>query len=175
MLSNPIYTGQIAHEGELYLGQQPTLIDEETWTAVRDQLAANTNDHQRKAKAAEPSLLTGREPLSPHNAGFQLVTEEICYSRGNSSASSLTCGTWKSMTSFSQFHEKPLFELGQAWFFLTPDFQTVHLLQDLPVSHQSHIRPVEGNTNNGASDLGSQNRTNTRAIGRQGGIGWTKR
>jgi DNA invertase Pin-like site-specific DNA recombinase len=59
LLSNPIYTGQIAHKGELYAGQQPALIDTETWTAVRNQLAANTSDHRRKAKAAEPSLLAG--------------------------------------------------------------------------------------------------------------------
>src|ERR1700680_1576692 len=39
LLSNPIYTGQIAHKGELYPGQHPALIDAETWTAVRDQLA----------------------------------------------------------------------------------------------------------------------------------------
>jgi site-specific DNA recombinase len=58
-LSNPIYTGRIAHKGELYPGQQPALIDDETWTAVRNQLAANTSDHRRKAKAAEPSLLAG--------------------------------------------------------------------------------------------------------------------
>jgi site-specific DNA recombinase len=47
LLANPIYTGQIAHKGELYPGQQPALIDNETWTAVRNQLAANTNDHRR--------------------------------------------------------------------------------------------------------------------------------
>jgi hypothetical protein len=55
----PIYTGQIAHKDQLYPGQHPALIDAETWAAVRDQLAANASDHQRKAKAAEPSLLAG--------------------------------------------------------------------------------------------------------------------
>jgi DNA invertase Pin-like site-specific DNA recombinase len=59
LLSNPIYIGQIAHKGALYPGQHPALIDEETWIAVRNQLAANTSDHRRKAKAAEPSLLAG--------------------------------------------------------------------------------------------------------------------
>jgi DNA invertase Pin-like site-specific DNA recombinase len=74
LLSNPIYTGQIAHKGELYPGQQPALIDDETWTAVRDQLAANTRDHRRRAKAAEPSLLAGLlvdargERLTPSHA-----------------------------------------------------------------------------------------------------------
>src|SRR5712672_3607902 len=59
LLSNPIYTGQIAHRGGLHPGQQPALIDDESWSAVRDQLAANTSDHRRRAKAAEPSLLAG--------------------------------------------------------------------------------------------------------------------
>jgi len=74
LLSNPIYTGQIAHKGELYPGQQPALIDDVTWTAVRNQLAANTRDHRRRAKAAEPSLLAGLlvdargERLTPSHA-----------------------------------------------------------------------------------------------------------
>src|SRR5580704_10094614 len=59
LLANPIYTGQIAHKGELYPGQHPALIDNETWTAVRNQLAANTSDHRHRARAAEPSLLAG--------------------------------------------------------------------------------------------------------------------
>jgi DNA invertase Pin-like site-specific DNA recombinase len=57
LLSNPIYTGQIAHKGRLHQGQQPALIDDASWSIVRDQLAANTRDHRHRAKAAEPSLL----------------------------------------------------------------------------------------------------------------------
>jgi site-specific DNA recombinase len=74
LLSNPIYTGRIAHKGELYPGKQPALIDDESSTAVRNQLAANASDHQCKAKAAEPSLLTGLlvdargERLTPSHA-----------------------------------------------------------------------------------------------------------
>src|SRR3984893_16439069 len=59
LLANPIYTGQIVQKGELYPGQHPALIENETWTAVRNQLAANTSDHRHRAKAAEPSLLAG--------------------------------------------------------------------------------------------------------------------
>src|SRR6267142_240370 len=59
LLSNPIYTGRIAHKGQLYPGQHPALIDTETWTAVRDRLAANARDHRRKTHATEPSLLAG--------------------------------------------------------------------------------------------------------------------
>jgi len=74
LLSNPIYAGQITHKGQLFPGQQPALIDDETWTAVRDQLAANAGDHRYKAKSAEPSLLAGLlvdargERLTPSHA-----------------------------------------------------------------------------------------------------------
>jgi len=74
LLSNPIYAGQIAHKGQLYLGRHPALIDIETWTAVRDRLAANAGDHRYKAKSAEPSLLAGLlvdargERLTPSHA-----------------------------------------------------------------------------------------------------------
>src|SRR6267378_186988 len=59
LLSNSIYIGEIAHKGQLYPGQQPALIDAETWTAVRDRLVTNATNHRRKADAAEPSLLAG--------------------------------------------------------------------------------------------------------------------
>src|SRR6201985_410012 len=59
VLSNPIYTGQIMHKGQLHPGQQPALIDDASWSIVRDQLATNTRDHRNRAQAAEPSLLAG--------------------------------------------------------------------------------------------------------------------
>ena len=59
LLSNPIYAGQIAHKGQLFQGQHPALIDNETWAVVRDRLAAAAGDHRHKTKSAEPSLLTG--------------------------------------------------------------------------------------------------------------------
>jgi site-specific DNA recombinase len=74
LLSNPIYTGRIAHKGQLYRGQHPALIEDETWTAVRDQLPANAGDHRHKSTAAEPSLLAGLlvdargERLTPSHA-----------------------------------------------------------------------------------------------------------
>ncbi len=74
LLSNPIYSGQIAHKGQLYPGQQPALIDTETWTAARDRFATNATNHRRRADAAEPSLLVGvlvdaqGERLTPSHA-----------------------------------------------------------------------------------------------------------
>jgi site-specific DNA recombinase len=74
VLSNPIYTGQIAHKGRLYPGQHPAVIDHASWNAVRERLATNIGDHRRKAKATEPSLLAGLlvdargERLTPSHA-----------------------------------------------------------------------------------------------------------
>jgi site-specific DNA recombinase len=74
LLSNVIYTGQIAHKGQLYSGQHPALIEDDSWTAVQNQLAANAGDHRRRVKAAEPSLLAGLlvdaqgERLTPSHA-----------------------------------------------------------------------------------------------------------
>jgi site-specific DNA recombinase len=59
LLSNPIYTGQIAHKGQLHPGQHPALIDSDTWSAVRDRVAANAGRHRSRSHAAEPSLLAG--------------------------------------------------------------------------------------------------------------------
>jgi len=59
LLANPVYSGQIAHKGQLYPGQHPALIDTETWTVVRDQLATDATNHRHRADAAEPSLLAG--------------------------------------------------------------------------------------------------------------------
>jgi hypothetical protein len=74
VLSNPIYTGRIAHKGQLYPGQHPALIGDAAWTAIREQFAANNGVHRRRAKGAEPSLLTGLlvdalgERLTPSHA-----------------------------------------------------------------------------------------------------------
>src|SRR6201984_1698107 len=59
LLSNPIYTGQIMHKGQLHPAQQPALIDDASWCIVRDPLPANTRTTRRRAKAVEPSLLAG--------------------------------------------------------------------------------------------------------------------
>ena len=47
------------HKGQLHPGQHPALIDDASWSTVRDQLAANTSNHRRRVKAAEPSVLAG--------------------------------------------------------------------------------------------------------------------
>src|SRR5437868_2693157 len=74
LLSNPIYTGQIMHKGQPHPGQQPALIDDASWSMVRDQLAANTRDHRHRAKAAEPSLLAG---LLGDGRGERLTASQV--------------------------------------------------------------------------------------------------
>jgi site-specific DNA recombinase len=74
LLANPIYTGQIAHKGQLHRGRHPALIDAATWSGVQDRLAANAGAHRRNTEAAEPSLLAGLlfdgggERLTPSHA-----------------------------------------------------------------------------------------------------------
>src|SRR5438270_7527348 len=58
LLSNAIYTGQIAHKRALHPGQEPAPSDDASWSIVRDQLSTHTRDHRHRAKAAEPSLLS---------------------------------------------------------------------------------------------------------------------
>src|ERR1700756_5440419 len=60
LLSNPIYTGQIAHKGELHPGQQPALIDDESWSAVRDQLAAMLVDARGERLTPSHAVTKGR-------------------------------------------------------------------------------------------------------------------
>jgi DNA invertase Pin-like site-specific DNA recombinase len=68
LLADAIYTGRIEHNGQLYAGQHPAVIDDETWAAVRKQLATNAGDHHRRTRAAEPSLLAGHS-VPPQGSG----------------------------------------------------------------------------------------------------------
>src|SRR5262249_60331885 len=70
----PISRARTAHKGALYPGQNPALIEDETWTAVGARLAANAGNHKHRAGAVEPSLLAGLlvdargERLTPSHA-----------------------------------------------------------------------------------------------------------
>jgi len=58
ILRNPVYSGRIAHRGATFPGQHEALIDQPTWTAVQERLAANQNG-QRVARVARARLLHG--------------------------------------------------------------------------------------------------------------------
>ncbi|HEV2559299.1 MAG TPA: recombinase family protein [Microvirga sp.] len=57
LLQNPLYIGQIAHRGEVYPGQHPALIDQDTWEAVQAGLTERGHQHRVRGRARQPSLL----------------------------------------------------------------------------------------------------------------------
>ena len=58
-LQNHLYRGQIAHKGNIYPGQHEATVDQEMWTAVQEQLAANRRARSLALTAEDPSLLSG--------------------------------------------------------------------------------------------------------------------
>jgi DNA invertase Pin-like site-specific DNA recombinase len=58
LLGNPLYVGQLRHKGQVHEGQHPAIVDEATWQAVQDRLAANHHQHHR-GRAASGHLLAG--------------------------------------------------------------------------------------------------------------------
>jgi DNA invertase Pin-like site-specific DNA recombinase len=74
LLSNPLYVGRIAHNGETFEGQHPAIIDRETWDGVQKRLADNAVDRPARARVTEPSPLRGKlfdedgVPLTPSHA-----------------------------------------------------------------------------------------------------------
>lgn len=60
ILRNVIYTGRIAHKGTIYPGRHDAIIDEVTFAAVQEQLAANLQGERGRTRTANPSLLAGR-------------------------------------------------------------------------------------------------------------------
>ncbi|MGH2548203.1 MAG: recombinase family protein, partial [Thermomicrobiales bacterium] len=61
LLSNPIYIGRIGHKGKSYPGTHPPIINQETWDAVRSQLARNTQGLRKRSRtgAKVTSMLAG--------------------------------------------------------------------------------------------------------------------
>jgi DNA invertase Pin-like site-specific DNA recombinase len=59
LLQNPIYRGEIRHQGKIYPGQHEAIIDGELWQLVQEKLADNRQIRTLAADAAEPSLLAG--------------------------------------------------------------------------------------------------------------------
>jgi DNA invertase Pin-like site-specific DNA recombinase len=59
LLQNPIYRGEIGHQGKVYLGQHEAVIDAELWQRVQDKLAGNRQARALGETAEAPSLLAG--------------------------------------------------------------------------------------------------------------------
>jgi site-specific DNA recombinase len=60
ILSNPLYIGEIVHNGVRHVGQHQALITQPTWDAVQAQLAANSHTKPTRSNAASTNLLAGR-------------------------------------------------------------------------------------------------------------------
>ena len=59
LLQNPIYRGEIGHQGNVYPGQHEAIIEAELWQLVQDKLAGNRQARALGETADEPSLLAG--------------------------------------------------------------------------------------------------------------------
>lgn len=59
LLRNPIYNGEIGHQGKVYPGQHEAIIDPDLWQRVQDKLAGSLHAQKIGAAAEEPSLLAG--------------------------------------------------------------------------------------------------------------------
>lgn len=75
ILKNPIYIGDIRHQGKLFKGQHQPIIDRETWEYAQAKLADHLQGERRAARAASPSLLAG---LIVDAAGEPLVATHAC-------------------------------------------------------------------------------------------------
>jgi DNA invertase Pin-like site-specific DNA recombinase len=61
LLSNPLYIGRIAHQGEHHEGRHPPVIDAETWEAVQAQLASQAPPTPAgNPRSSDPSPLRGK-------------------------------------------------------------------------------------------------------------------
>ncbi len=59
MLRNPIYHGEIGHQGKVYSGQHEAIVASDIWRLVQDRLAGNRHAEKIAATAEAPSLLAG--------------------------------------------------------------------------------------------------------------------
>ncbi|HEV2079951.1 MAG TPA: recombinase family protein, partial [Allosphingosinicella sp.] len=78
ILKNPIYVGDVAHRGQMYVGQHPPIIERETWALVQSRLADHLRGDRRARRAASPSLLAG---VIVDEAGEALVAAHACKGR----------------------------------------------------------------------------------------------
>jgi site-specific DNA recombinase len=59
LLQNPIYRGEIGHQGMVYPGQHEAIVDAELWQLAQEKLAGNRQARVLGETATEPSLLAG--------------------------------------------------------------------------------------------------------------------
>lgn len=75
ILKNPIYVGDIRHQGKRHNGLHDRIIDQESWDRVQAKLADHLQGKRRAAPVASPSLLAG---LIVDDSGEPLVATHAC-------------------------------------------------------------------------------------------------
>ena len=75
ILSNPIYLGEVHHNGKVYDGRHEAIIDRETWDRTQTKLADNRQGTERSGRGTSPSLLAG---LVVDGHGKPLVASHAC-------------------------------------------------------------------------------------------------
>ena len=59
LLTNVIYTGRVNYKGEIYPGEHPRIVDDETWNRVQEQLNRNGHRGGRNVRNKYGALLKG--------------------------------------------------------------------------------------------------------------------
>ena len=75
ILSNPIYVGEIHHNGKVFEGQHEAIIERQLWDEVQARLAANRQGVQRAATVKSASLFAGK---IVDDDGRPLVASHAC-------------------------------------------------------------------------------------------------
>jgi site-specific DNA recombinase len=75
ILTNPIYIGEIHHQGRSYKGLHSAIIERAVWDAVQAQLGENLQGERSPGQIKSPSLLAG---LIVDEAGEPLVATHAC-------------------------------------------------------------------------------------------------
>ena len=59
LLANPLYAGEVRHQGATYPGQHPAIVDRQTFAAVQQRRAQNAANRHSPTNSKASSLLTG--------------------------------------------------------------------------------------------------------------------
>ncbi len=71
LLANRVYVGEVAHNGQVYVGEHPAIVDRALWEQVQEIIADNRVARRLGSRGKAPSLLTGLitdrqgQPMSP--------------------------------------------------------------------------------------------------------------
>jgi len=70
LLTNVVYCGKVAYEGQIYQGEHERIVDDETWNAVQEQLNRNGRRGGRNVRNKYGALLKGLVRCGSCNVGM---------------------------------------------------------------------------------------------------------